>query len=280
MQASLVIGFFGLLVWVVFIYGIEPALALGSLITGLVWLFYRIGKGKAEGKVPLTVEYARSFFPIFLIVLLLRGFLVEPFRIPSGSMLPTLENGDFILVNKFSYGLRLPLTKTKIMEIGQPQRGDIMVFRYPLNTRVDFIKRAIGLPGDKVRYKDKHLYINGEMMPIEISGAYQPNDANIRALGSLIGKEQLEGVEHPVLINPMRPDFDPASCTFLKHDEVTIPEGHYLMMGDNRDDSSDGRCWGFVPEENIVGKAFFIWMNWDIFGTWEMHPSRIGSIYD
>ncbi len=280
MQATFVIGFFGLLVWVVFVYGIEPALALGSLITGIVWLVHRIAKGKAEGKLPLTVEYARSFFPIFLIVLLLRAFLVEPFRIPSGSMMPTLLVGDFILVNKFTYGIRMPVTKTKLIELGEPERGDIVVFRFPQNPRLDYIKRVVGLPGDTVRYRDKHLFINGEQMSIELNGQYQAEGSGMRAMGSNIGRERLGDVEHSVLINPMKPDFDPMHCNYLGHQEKTIPEGHYLMVGDNRDDSNDGRCWGLVPEENLVGKAFFVWLSWDWKRSGFVDFGRIGSIGD
>jgi signal peptidase I len=279
MQSLLVFGFFGLLVWVVVAFGIEPALALASLVTGVVWLTYRLAKGKTSGKLPTTVEYARSFFPIFLVVLLLRAFLVEPFRIPSGSMMPTLLVGDFILVNKFTYGLRLPVTKTKLIELGQPERGDIVVFRWPVNPRLDYIKRVVGLPGDRVAYRQKTLIINGDPVPIEPVGQYRPEGSGMRALGSIEGREQLGGAPHPVLVNPLTPDFSP-SCRFMANQEVTVPEGHFLMVGDNRDDSNDGRCWGFVPEQNLVGKAFFIWMSWDWQRSGFLAFSRIGGIGD
>ncbi len=277
MQTTLIVVFFALLVWVVMTLGIEPALAIASLVSGVVWLAYRLVKGKSTEKLPTTIEYARSFFPIFLIVLLLRAFLVEPFRIPSGSMMPTLLVGDFILVNKFTYGIRMPVTKTKLIEIGEPERGDIVVFRWPVNPRLDYIKRVVGLPGDRIRYQNKTLFINGKPMRIEIDGQYQPEGSGMRALGFVEGREQLGDVEHDVLINPIAADFSP-SCRFLGHQEVTVPEGHYLMVGDNRDDSNDGRCWGFVPEENLVGKAFFVWLSWDWQRSGFLALDRIGSI--
>ena len=279
MQTSLIFGFFALLVWVVFVYGIEPALALAALVSGVVWLAYRLVKGKGDKPLPTTVEYARSFFPIFLIVLLLRAFLVEPFRIPSGSMMPTLLVGDFILVNKFTYGIRLPVTKTKLIDLNEPERGDIVVFRFPLNPRLDYIKRVVGLPGDRISYKNKTLFINGKPMRIQIDGAYKAEGSGVRANGSLIGREQLGDVDHAVLINPMVGDFSPG-CDFLGYREITVPDGHFLMVGDNRDDSNDGRCWGLVPEENLVGKAFFIWLSWDWERDWFLAPERIGGIGD
>ena len=281
MQSALLVAFFGALVWIIFQFGIEPALAVGTLVSGIVWFGYRLVKGKPEDRdqLPAYAEYARSFFPIFLVVLLLRAFLVEPFRIPSGSMMPTLLVGDFILVNKFTYGIRLPVTKTKVIDNNEPQRGDIVVFRWPVNPRLDYIKRLVAVPGDKVRYQNKVLYINGEPMPIQPVGPYTPVGSGMRALGSFEGRENLKGVEHSVLINPLSPDFSP-SCTFLGYQEVEVPQGKYLMVGDNRDDSNDGRCWGFVPEENLVGKAFFVWFSWDWerpgFIAWD----RIGNIVE
>lgn len=288
MQTIFVFAFFALLVWVVMTVGIEPALALASIVSGLVWLAYRLIKGKTkekplkgqtQEKLPVAVEYARSFFPIFLVVLLLRGFLVEPFRIPSGSMMPTLLVGDFILVNKYTYGLRLPVTKTKLIDIQDPERGDIVVFRWPVNPRLDYIKRVVALPGDRVRYKDKTLVINGQVVPIEPVGQYRPVGSGMRAMGSIHGREQLGDIEHDVLIQPRAPDFSPA-CGFLGQREVSVPDGQYLMVGDNRDDSNDGRCWGFVPEENLVGKAFFVWFSWDWKRPGFLAVSRIGPIAD
>jgi signal peptidase I len=279
MQTILIFVFFALLVWVVIAFGIEPALALATVVSGVVWLAYRLIKGKTEGKLPTTVEYARSFFPIFLIVLLLRAFLVEPFRIPSGSMMPTLLVGDFILVNKFAYGIRMPVTKTKLIDVGEPERGDIVVFRWPVNPRLDYIKHVVGLPGGRIRYQNKTLVINGQPVPIEPVGRYQPEGSGMRALGSVEGRELLGDTRHAVLVNPMAPDFSP-SCGFLGHKEVSVPDGHFLMVGDNRDDSNDGRCWGFVPEENLVGKAFFVWLSWDWKRSGFLAPSRIGPIGD
>jgi len=264
MHSIILFGFFGLLIWIIFQFGIESALAVGTLISGIVWLIYRLVKGKQEkdAVLPHYVEYARSFFPIFLIVLLLRAFLAEPFRIPSGSMMPSLLVGDFILVNKFTYGIRMPITKTKVIDVNEPERGDVVVFRWPVNPRLDYIKRLVALPGDKVRYQNKTLFINGEAMKIEPIGQYSPIGSGMRALGSFEGREDLMGVEHSVLVNPLAPDFSP-SCTFMGYQEVEVPKGHYLMVGDNRDDSNDGRCWGFVPEANLVGKAFFVWFSLD-----------------
>jgi len=264
MHSIILYGFLGFLIWIISQFGIESALAVGTLVSGVIWLAYRLVKGKQEKDVvlPYYVEYARSFFPIFLIVLLLRAFLAEPFRIPSGSMMPSLLVGDFILVNKFTYGIRMPVTKTKLIDVNEPERGDVVVFRWPVNPRLDYIKRLVALPGDKVRYQNKTLFINGQPMKIEPVGQYTPVGSGMRALGSFEGREDLLGVEHSILVNPLAPDFSP-SCTFMGYQEVEVPEGHYLMVGDNRDDSNDGRCWGFVPEENLVGKAFFVWFSLD-----------------
>ncbi len=206
------------------------------------------------GKPPLWVEYARSFFPIFLIVLLLRSFLVEPFRIPSGSMMPTLLIGDFILVNKFTYGIRLPILNTKLIEIGSPKRGDVVVFRYPEDLSTPFIKRVVGLPGDRIAYFDKTLWLNGKPVPQTPVGEYMGVGAGAAMTGALLRKEQLDAVEHPILLEPEQ-DSLPI--------ETVIPDGHYFVLGDNRDNSRDSRYWGTVPEENLIGRAFMIWMNWD-----------------
>jgi len=264
MQAIILAAFFGALIWIIFNFGIEPALAIAALVSGVVWFTYRLIKGKPKHNetLPDYAEYARSFFPIFLIVLLLRGFVVEPFRIPSGSMMPTLLVGDFILVNKFTYGIRLPVTKTKIIEVNDPERGDVVVFRWPINPRLDYIKRLIGLPGDKVAYRNKTIYLNGQPVKMKPVGAYTPIGSGMRSMGAFEAIENLEGVEHSVLIDPLTADFSPG-CTFMGYNEVEVPAGHYLMMGDNRDNSNDGRCWGFVPEENLVGEAFFVWLSWD-----------------
>lgn len=212
-------------------------------------------------KEPLLIEYGKSFFPVLFIVLVLRSFLVEPFQIPSGSMKPTLDVGDFILVNKFSYGIRLPVLDKKIIEIGDPQRGDVMVFRYPSDPSVNYIKRVVGLPGDVIRYtSDKHLYVNGQLVAQTLIGT-EPN-----TLGSAeLYQEQLGSVEHQIRKEMSRYRAPPDN-------QWTVPAGHYFMMGDNRDNSNDSRYWddpkipkdllGMVPDQNIVGKAFAVWMSW------------------
>jgi signal peptidase I len=205
-------------------------------------------------KEPVLVEYARSLFPVILIVLLLRSFLVEPFRIPSGSMMPTLLVGDFILVNKFAYGIRLPVLDTKIIEVGEPERGDVVVFRYPKNPSIDYIKRVVGLPGDRVAYYKKQIFINGEPIKQEGAESYMGIGAGVAMSGALVRNEDLMGVNHQILIDASKGTMQ---------GEFTVPQGQYFVMGDNRDNSNDSRYWGFVPEANLVGKAFMIWMNWD-----------------
>ncbi|MBT2372091.1 signal peptidase I [Pseudomonas fluorescens] len=212
-------------------------------------------------KEPLLVEYGKSFFPVLFIVLVLRSFLVEPFQIPSGSMKPTLDVGDFILVNKFSYGIRLPVIDKKVIEIGDPQRGDVMVFRYPSDPNVNYIKRVVGLPGDVIRYtSDKRLFVNGESVAEKLIGS-EPN-----TLGSAeLYQEKLGAVEHEIRKEMSRYRSPPDN-------QWTVPAGHYFMMGDNRDNSNDSRYWddpnipknllGMVPDQNIVGKAFAVWMSW------------------
>ena len=251
-------------------------LVVATLVTGVIWgldslLFAR--KRKTSGEVdeetgkpkePILVEYARFLFPVVLIVLLLRGFLAEPFRIPSGSMLSTLEIGDFILVNKFAYGIRPPVWNKKIIDINDPQRGDVIVFRYPENPSVDYIKRVVGIPGDEIAYYNKVLYINGKQITQEPLGVYQAGFPNLKRF-----KEQLDDVEHDILINVMYPAGD-----FV----VKVPPNRYFVLGDNRDNSRDSRFWGFVPDENLVGKAFMIWMNWE-WGNWPKWY-RIGTIIE
>lgn len=211
---------------------------------------------------PLLVEYARSFFPVILAVLVLRSFLVEPFRIPSSSMMPTLLIGDFILVNKYAYGVRLPVLNTKVIDIGEPQRGDVVVFKYPQNPSIDYIKRVIGVPGDRIDYRRKVLHINGEPTRQTPIGRYSGVGASAYENGALEIMEGLDEVEHSILVRPAAPDFA-SGCQQLLRGAIMVPEGHYFVMGDNRDNSNDSRCWGFVPEENLVGRAFGIWMSWD-----------------
>jgi len=234
--------------------------------------------GEKAGRAPWWIEYAVSFFPVILFVFLLRSFVVEPFRIPSGSMLPTLQSGDLILVNKFSYGIRLPIIDRKIIETGQLHRGDVIVFRYPVDTDVDYIKRVVGLPGDEVAYLDKKLYVNGQLVPHQRDGDYfEPDRVSYIAQYS----EQLGDVNHKILLEEDRSqDFGPIwrfpfidQCQYLRNGvRCKVPDGHYFAMGDNRDNSADSRYWGFVPDGNIVGKAFFVWMNFSDL-------SRIGRFH-
>ena len=200
------------------------------------------------------VEYCKSFFPVILAVLLLRSFLVEPFRIPSNSMMPTLLTGDFILVNKFSYGIRLPVLNKKIISIGEPERGDVVVFRYPKDPSVDYIKRVVGLPGDRVGYYNKIVYINGEPAGQVPAGVYIGVGSGISMSGASERQEQLGDALHDILVMPRTPGLE---------GEYLVGEDEYFVMGDNRDNSNDSRYWGAVPESNLVGKAFRVWMNWD-----------------
>jgi len=270
-------------------FDLEMVLVIGSLLTGLVWLLDVLvlrrqrekvsaggtlvagqdqasAKTHATGHEPWYVEYAKSFFPVLFIVLILRSFIAEPFRIPSGSMMPTLLVGDFILVNKFAYGVHLPVLHTRIFEVGDPKRGDVVVFRYPRDPSLDYIKRVIGLPGDHIGYVNKTLYVNGKPMDKVLQGPYTDGGAYAQP-NEFLYKEDLEGVKHDVIINRSRRRFDA---------EYTVPDGHYFAMGDNRDNSNDSRYWGFVPEENLVGKALLIWMNWD-FSKSSVDFGRVGN---
>ncbi|WP_027804086.1 signal peptidase I [Paraburkholderia dilworthii] len=225
---------------------------------------------------PWWLEYSASFFPVILVVFVVRSFVVEPFKIPSGSMVPTLLVGDFILVNKFDYGIRLPIVNTKITE-GRPlQRGDVVVFRYPKDESVDYIKRVIGLPGDTVAYQDKQLTINGKPVP----ETPLPDYLDEERLGyAKQFEENLDGRKNAILNNPAVPPFIVGAEDYPYRDNCTynargvickVPPGNYFMMGDNRDNSADSRYWGFAPDKNIVGRAFFIWMNFSSL-------KRIGS---
>ncbi|MGS0893448.1 signal peptidase I [Burkholderia stagnalis] len=217
---------------------------------------------------PWWLEYTASFFPVILAVFVVRSFVVEPFKIPSGSMVPTLLVGDFILVNKFEYGLRLPVTNTKITQGSPLSRGDVVVFRYPKDESVDYIKRVIGLPGDTVAYQDKQLTINGQPVPETPLPDYFDDERQNYAKQF---EETLDGTrKNAILNNPAVPPFVMGAYDYPYRDNCTynsrgvickVPPGHYFMMGDNRDNSADSRYWGFVPDKNIVGRAFFIWMN-------------------
>jgi signal peptidase I len=260
-------------------------LVLLTFLSGTIWLVdslflarkRRPGTGRQkEGQavtdtdagLPLIVEYARSFFPIFLFVLVLRSFIVEPFRIPSASMMPTLLIGDFILVNKYDYGIRLPVLNLKIIPNKTPQRGDIVVFRYPLDPKIPFIKRVVGLPGDHVAYYDKTLYINGNPMQLTELETYKGTGAGKVMDGVSRKMEVLGPVRHSILMD---------MSVYSREFEGIVPEGHYFVLGDNRDNSKDSRYWGYVPDANLVGRAFLIWMNWDMENrgiAWD----RIGTV--
>lgn len=227
---------------------------------------------------PWWLDWTAGLFPVILVVFLLRSFLFEPFKIPSGSMIPTLLVGDLILVNKFHYGIRLPVINKKILSNHDPERGDVMVFRYPVDPSIDYIKRVVGLPGDEVAYLNKRLTINGK--PVEET--QQPDfydDESLRYTQQW--RETLGAAAHNILVNTERPPgvvpFEgfpfKQDCRYSAEGVVCkVPAGHYFMMGDNRDNSQDSRYWGFVPDENIVGRAFFVWMN---FSDWK----RIGSFH-
>jgi signal peptidase I len=227
-----------------------------TFLSGAIWavdVWFLRARRADDGKAsePVLVEYARSFFPILLIVLVVRSFLFEPFRIPSSSMVPTLLVGDFIFVNKYQYGLRLPVVNMKVIEIGEPERGDVVVFRLPSDPSTNYIKRLVGLPGDTVRYQNRQLFINGQPVSAEPLGAYKEDSQP----GALLYNERLGDVEHNILLMPGRRSLE---GTF------EVPDGHYFMMGDNRDNSRDSRYQGvgIIPEDKVVGKAVRIWMNW------------------
>ena len=285
-----------------------------TALTGVIWLLdvallrpRRARAARAAGKDPAlipepgTVDYARSFFPVALVVLVLRSFIFEPFRIPSDSMMPTLLDGDFIIVNKYAYGLRLPVINRKVVSVGSPQRGDVVVFRYPRDPSVNYIKRLVGLPGDHVVVRSDRITINGQPVPFKIIAPY--NDGcyiNMQLAEEHIGNHVHQSMLCPVPLFPS--PITPAGCNrsesrgyYCGGDdatgsptadamvgeapayETTVPPGNYFMMGDNRDNSEDGRVWGFVPEDNLVGKATRIWFNWDLKRTGGPKWSRLGS---
>ncbi|MFN7779063.1 MAG: signal peptidase I [Betaproteobacteria bacterium] len=231
---------------------------------------------------PWYLEYTASFFPVILLVFVLRSFLFEPFRIPSGSMLPTLEVGDLILVNKYNYGVRLPVLNKKVVPLGDPRRGDVVVFRYPPDPSQDYIKRVVGLPGDVVETDGRTLLLNGKPAPLAPLDRYVEPDG-IHAFKQF--REQLDTVAHRIIqsdgvltaMPPLRlaEHTHPQACEYgATWMRCTVPAGHYFVMGDNRDNSQDSRFWGFVPDENIVGRAFLVWM---AFKGWVPDLSRIGA---
>jgi signal peptidase I len=249
----------------------------------------RMGIAKVDGDVaearakllmqPWWLDWTAGLFPVILVVFLLRSFLFEPFKIPSGSMIPTLLVGDLILVNKFHYGVRLPVINKKIIDNNPVKRGDVMVFRYPVDPRLDYIKRVVALPGDEVSYLNQKLSINGQPVVVESKGDYY-DEESLRYTPRFT--EKLGEVEHSILVDPRRQAYygpDPKTFPMAENCRYTaegmtckVPAGHYFMMGDNRDNSQDSRYWGFVPDENIVGRAFFVWMNFGNLG-------RIGAFH-
>jgi len=253
-------------------------------VTGGIWLLDALVLAPRRvhpvaAKLPWYVDLSKSFFPVILAVLILRSFIAEPFRIPSESMTPTLLKGDFILVNKFTYGLRLPVLNTLVAGQGHPQRGDVVVFRYPPDPAVAYIKRVVGLPGDRLSYHGKQLSINGQ--PVQLTPL--PDDPSMPGYQQF--EEQLGEIKHRIQVLAdgrwslvgfwpgLQPHREPDGTVSW---DYQVPVGHYFMMGDNRDNSSDGRVWGPLPEANLIGRAFFIWMNWDCV-TFNGQCSRIGS---
>lgn len=281
---AIMIGVFGVLSQFM---SFTAVMLIFVLVFGAIWAldkFFLADKRGLDQREPVTIEYAKGFFPILLVIFLLRSFLVEPFQIPSSSMRPGLVVGDFILVNKYTYGLRIPVLNTVFMPVKQPQRGDVMVFHFPEDPKTDFIKRVIGLPGDTVAYHGKRLSINGQSVRVEPDGTYQYVDKGFDVTDTQRYQEFLSEQPHPMIVDDKQPrslvlqavrDFpNRENCTYSEDGFVCkVPDGHYFMMGDNRDNSHDSRYWGFVPDANIVGKAFLVWMN---FGNLK----RIGTLIE
>lgn len=259
------------------------------LVSGAIWLLdilflrkKRIASHLQLPPDPWYVEYSKSFFPVILLVFSVRSFVVEPFKIPSGSMMPTLLAGDYILVNKYVYGLRVPILNSVFYPMGQPQRGDVFVFHYPPEPTIDYIKRVVGLPGDQIQYRDKQLTINGQVVALDFVEPYHyglnigaesgsPREVNVTASRL---REQLGSVQHDVLIHDIQNQYQTSSLgdRLMQGETITVPEGQFFAMGDNRDNSADSRVWGFVSDRHLVGKAFFIWFN---FGEWQRIGQRI-----
>ena len=237
-------------------------------------IFLKFSKSEKYSHRPKIVQWSIELFPVLLLVFVFRGFIFEPFRVPSNSMMPTLLTGDFIVVNKFDYGFRLPITNTKLVEFSKPNRGDVIVFRYPNYEKnpgysgVDFIKRVVATPGDVISYSEDQLSINGKVSDIKNIGPYKGVDSGQLMNNYKLVQEFINSLPHEILLNP--------NTQSKKIPEITIPDGHYFVMGDNRSHSSDSRFWGFVPEEYIIGRAIGIWMHWD-WNYNTMQFSRIGG---
>jgi signal peptidase I len=251
-------------------------LLIAAVVTGLIWLYdakFARKRRMADMPEPVVVDMARAFFPVIVVVFLIRSFWVEPFKIPSGSMKPTLLVGDFILVNKYTYGIRLPVLNRKILDVNPVKRGDVVVFRYPADPTVDYIKRVVGTPGDRIEYRGKRLTVNGEVVPVQTNGFYTDAELNYLRLPTFL--EKLGATQHQMMIVPAQPPVDLAQVRQFAHRgnceynddgfSCKVPDGHYFMMGDNRDQSSDSRYWGFVPDDHVKGRAFLVWMNFGDF---------------
>jgi signal peptidase I len=280
------------IMWVLDYYRFAPkrkaaALAAEQQFDANAYALNPTEAGEARGKLrethlkmPWWLEYTAGFFTVILAVFVLRSFVAEPFRIPSASMMPTLQSGDLILVNKFTWGLRLPVYNTKLLDTGLPNRGDVIVFRFPPNESQDYIKRVVGLPGDVLEYNNKILSVNGKVVDAKplVDVLDETGDASgdkmsyVKQFSEALPRAGGEPYSHLIFNSPNRSSAiiggrlfsHSEACVYLPAGiKCTVPAGHYFAMGDNRDNSLDGRYWGFVPEKNIVGKAFFIWMNLD-----------------
>ena len=262
-------------------FDFELLLVVLALASGGIWavdklLFAAKRVAAASGEdvqEPVVVEYANSLFPVFLIVLVLRSFVGEPYEIPSGSMKPTLLVGDYIIVNKFKYGLKLPVVDTPLIDFDAPQRGDVFVFRYPVDNETNYIKRVVGVPGDRVRYVNKQLFINGVKAKQQAIGTAKAECPGFFRANADIRREMIGDAEHDIYV-----------CNLNKEGEIsfTVPEGNYLAFGDNRDNSNDSRYWGYVPKANLVGKAVMIWFSSDATKGWfsgeRFRWERIGTL--
>ena len=237
-------------------------------------IFLKFSKSEKYSHRPKIVQWSIELFPVLLLVFVLRGFIFEPFRVPSNSMMPTLLTGDFIVVNKFDYGFRMPITNTKLVEFSKPNSGDVIVFRYPnyeknpSKSGTNYIKRVVATPGDVISYSEDQLSINGKVSDIKNIGPYNGVDSGKAMNNYNLVREIIENNSHLILLHPKQDS--------IEISEITVPKNHYFVMGDNRFRSSDSRFWGFVPEEYIIGRAVGIWMHWD-WNYNTMQFSRIGG---